>query len=89
MTNTCIICGKEFETTRKRKVCCSPACAQARMLDRSRLGSARRRERERNGVPKTDSRKAYDADGRHRRFRERAMRREPWRYEFADAPELL
>lgn len=24
----CLVCGKEFETTRKDAVCCSPACRQ-------------------------------------------------------------
>ena len=94
MKKVCAVCGREFEAIPPKRICCSPECAKARQRQTNSQWIKTHRNKGASGIrPKRGWRKAecdvYDADGKHRRFRERAMRREPWKYEFADSPELL
>ena len=81
-TKICVVCGKEFAAVGGNRICCSPECSIIR--GREKVRAAKRKAR--NADPR---RTGWDADGRHRRFRERAMKAKPWLYEFADGPELL
>lgn len=80
----CEFCGAEFTAHRLAKYC-SDKCRNAAWKRRNDAALA---ERKGEG-PRVSARRVFDADGRHRKFRERQMRAEPWRYEFAPPPESI
>ena len=47
MTKTCVICGKEFETSKSSKLICSPECRKEYVKIRDRGRKSRKKEHER------------------------------------------
>lgn len=87
----CPVCGEVFSQPKYRnKRYCSRKCSR---IATARKGLCRSGGRPRNSATPDSGdcwmERVYDRSGSHLRFRQEAMRREPWKYEFAVDPALI
>lgn len=75
-TKQCIICGKEFITTRSRTLTCSAECSKERELQRNRVSDCERYQRKNPNAKSLEQIKAESLERKERIAKERKERAE-------------